>query len=164
MENNNQRNWLIGGVIAIVVIMGLIIWVASSSTGSGNATTTPDGTTSMVSPYGVITLGLGQDGVFPGITIRPVSVAEDSRCNTGVQCIQAGTVRVIVTSTVLGSPTQNTIGIGQTVSVSTFTVALNSVSPYPIAGTKIANSDYRFTFEVHQSIGGSTNTEIQGKG
>lgn len=103
---------------------------------------------------------LGQTGAFSGITIKPLSITEDSRCAKGVQCIQAGTVRVVVTSTPSSGPVENTLKLGQIVPVSTFTVGLTSVDPYPEAGKKISESDYRFTFEVHQSA--NTGTDIKG--
>lgn len=40
------------------------------------------------------TVGVGQRARFGAVVVTPIRVVEDSRCPAGVQCIQAGTVRV----------------------------------------------------------------------
>ncbi|MBX4209443.1 hypothetical protein KW799_02025 [Candidatus Parcubacteria bacterium] len=160
---DNQRNsWIAGVVVLLIIIVGgVYLWRSNANPGNSTATTTPSGSTMML-PYGRTTLGIDQEGVFRGITIRPLSVAEDSRCGAGVQCIQAGTVRVVVRSDLgAGSSRQDTVALGSTTPVSTFTISLISVEPSAKAGAKIADKDYRFTFEVHQNGDGSG---LEGKG
>lgn len=44
--------------------------------------------------FGEVTVGMGDPAHFIGVSLTPLMIAEDSRCPAGVQCIQAGTVRV----------------------------------------------------------------------
>lgn len=164
---NNQRNsWIAGIIIVIILIAIVVIWRLNS----GTSTTTgvnPDGSPSvtdstMMLPYGPVTLALGQEATFQGITIRPLSVAEDSRCSVGVQCIQAGTVRVLVESDLAnGATRQDTLTLGTSTSVDLFTISLTNVDPAREANSTISKADYRFTFDVHQDASG---VGLQGKG
>jgi hypothetical protein len=108
------------------------------------ATTTgqpPSGTVS-------VTARLGQGVSALNMTVTPLAVVEDSRCPTGVQCIQAGTVRVRVRlSSALGASEQ-VVALGGTMTTEAESVKLVSVTPYPSSGSQIASADYRFTFEV----------------
>ncbi|HVU06685.1 MAG TPA: hypothetical protein VHE10_02765 [Candidatus Paceibacterota bacterium] len=162
--DNNQKNYGMWAVVVLIVILvGLSIyfWNTRGASTTPSSTSTPSGT-SMVNPYGTATVGLGQEAVFPGITIIPLSVSEDSRCAAGVQCIWAGTVRVVVRSVLdSGGSQQDVISLGSTTPIDAYTVSLISVEPQAVASTKIADQDYRFTFDVHQNASGVT---LQGKG
>lgn len=110
-----------------------------------------------VLPYGKVTLALGQEAMFKDIRITPLSIIEDSRCPTNVQCIQAGTVRVrtqIVSG--LGTSTE-VIELGKSITTEAETVTLESVTPAKITTREISSSDYRLTFLV------AKRTEAQGK-
>jgi len=158
MDNNTRNTWIAVVVIVILIILGVWLWKANSVPSQPASS----GSTMML-PYGTVTLGLGEQGVFQGITITPLSVVEDSRCNQGVQCVQAGTVRLNVRSDVAATSKsqQDIMKLASTTQVDTFSVSLVSVNPVPQAGNKINNKDYRFTFDVHESASGAG---LQGKG
>jgi len=108
------------------------------------ATSTP----SEVLPYGVATLSMGERAIFKGVTIRPLSVEEDSRCPTGVQCIQAGTVRVKV-EIVSGLGTSTPIiGLGKSITTEAEVITLTATTPHPARDVSIVPNEYRFIFTV----------------
>lgn len=168
MDNQNPSHvgYWVAGVIAVILIIGGVVLWRSNGTSTDDATnaSTTDSTT--VLPYGQVTLGFGQSASFRGITITPLTLAEDSRCATGVQCVWAGTVRVAIRSDLdSGASLQNTITLGSTTPVGTFAISLVSVTPNKQAASTIANSDYRFTFDVHQNGNGAgLGTDLEGKG
>ena len=96
---------------------------------------------------GTVTVALGKHARFVGLDVVPLRIEEDSRCPTGVQCIQAGTVRLAVR-----------IGDGRARSERILTLdkpaelagrgwlSLAAVCPYPQQPGRIARSSYRFTF------------------
>lgn len=168
MDNNNNKGktWAIAVTVLIVaVIVGLIWWTNRDSgqqaSNGSQATTT---TSSMILPYGDATLGIDETGTFSGISITPKAVIEDSRCPSKVQCIQAGTVRIRVASSIsTGASLESTLKLGDApTTIGGFSVALTAVSPYPQNPGSIAASAYRFTFRVHQSVG--DNEGLEGKG
>lgn len=170
----DKKDFIFPGVIlGIVIIVGLGLLLthgstpplisnnaAATSTPDAMATTTPDtGSTTPVTPvhsspaptayypYGTITLALDQPAVFKdGLSIRPVTVTEDSRCPMGVQCIQAGTVKLSLRVNTGNGPKIETIQLGQSVTVGTDTITLDSVSPSHPKSNTILPSSYRFTF------------------
>jgi hypothetical protein len=158
---NTERNYVIGGIIVLIILVGGVYLFSKNrtSTGSNNATSTGANATStgtttggMILPYGRATIGVGETAKFRGISITPMSVIEDSRCPEGVQCIQAGTVRVNVRSTFdNGSGRQDPIRLGSSTTVNTFAITLVTVEPRADADTEIDDNDYEFTFEVRQS-------------
>jgi hypothetical protein len=164
-ENNNNGTWITVAIVVVLLIIGGIYLIRhrTGATGDNNATSTENLTSSAVLPYGQTTVGLGESASFRGITITPTSVAEDSRCPKGVQCIQAGTVRLNVRATLdNGSTSNTTVTLGKAAAVSTFSVTLTAVSPDKQQNKTISGPDYRFTFEVRESAGGTE--ELQGKG
>jgi hypothetical protein len=155
-KSNNAAYYWIGGIVIVAVIAGFIYF--NSGTSKTPTNTGTDGTsdvpapTSMVSPYGSITLKIGETANFRGISITPLKVEEDSRCAKGVQCVWAGTVKVSVRSDLAsGKSSTNMITLGQKTIVDTFTVGLTAVAPDKLASSTISTSDYRLTFDVHQS-------------
>ncbi|HEU0080654.1 MAG TPA: hypothetical protein VFQ72_01340 [Candidatus Paceibacterota bacterium] len=171
MDNQDNREassvgyWVAGIIILIVVIGGIVLWRSNASDTAGTAART--GSTTVL-PYGRTTVAVGQSASFDGITITPLTVAEDSRCAAGVQCVWAGTVRVAVRSDLAaGSSRQDVIALGSTTPIGTFAVSLVSVTPDKRAGVDIASNDYRFTFEVHQNGSGAAvpgAEPLEGKG
>lgn len=99
-------------------------------------------------PFGTTTLTVGEKADFGAVTIRPLSIEEESRCPSDVQCIQAGTVRVkteIVSG--LGTST-DIIALGDFITTEAEKVTFVSARPEPVAGAHIPASAYRLTFEV----------------
>lgn len=117
---------------------------STSHQGSG----TPSGPTSYY-PYGKVTLALNQAAGFKdGLSIRPLAITGDSRCPIDVQCIQAGTVRLSLRTSVDGQSTTRSIGLGETLVIHGNSVTLASVEPARTKDGTISPSAYRFTFVV----------------
>lgn len=109
---------------------------------------TPPEPVSKIWPYGSVNLGLGEIATFKTISIRPLSIEEDSRCPVDVQCIQAGTVRVkiqLVSS--LGTST-SIVKLNQEFTTKGRSITLTNVTPSKNSKVGISNADYRFTFNV----------------
>lgn len=168
----NARDFIFPGVIlALVVVIGIGLLLTHSdqpsllptnlaSSTQAVATSTASATSTApsapVSPanssaqaYGTVTLALGQAAAFAdGVSIRPMRILEDSRCPAGVECIQAGTVKLSFTATAKGKTTAETISIGQSVKIDGDTVTLDTVAPQKTKGSFPEASVYRFTFTV----------------
>ncbi len=102
-------------------------------------TTNPDGTRS-------VTLKVGQTATIDGVTIRIVSVKQDSRCAAGTECFVAGTVQVEAAAEYKGFTKTFTLELNKAYTFYGYAVTLSSVYPAPVKGTQIAPSDYAFTF------------------
>ncbi|MEJ0054045.1 MAG: hypothetical protein WDN10_05005 [bacterium] len=108
----------------------------------------PEPAADPVHAYGSVTISLGQVARFADLYISPLSIEEDSRCPKGVQCIQAGTVRVqLEIGSGLGKSTQVT-KLGDSVTTEAETITFVAANPEPVAGITVAPADYRFTFTV----------------
>lgn len=91
---------------------------------------------------------IGQEVSGLDVSIMPLAVLEDSRCPIGVQCIQAGTVRMRARlSSGLGVALQE-FSIDRPVTTEVEEITLISVNPLPAAGVKIKESDYLFEFKI----------------
>lgn len=160
-QNNSRYYWL-GGIVAVLIIAGIVMAVRGPSDDAAEAETTDS---SLVSPYGVVTLKLGEVANFRGISIRPLSVKEDSRCAKDVQCVWEGTVKLDVESTLDGAGKRtDTLNLGTTHVIDSFAVSLISVNPEAKAGQKIPDADYRFTIQVNQSGSDEGAEGFEGKG
>jgi len=91
---------------------------------------------------------LNQTYTTGSVSITPLSIVEDSRCPSDVQCIQAGTVRVSVRilSGVGGSTM--TIELGKSVTTEAENITLLEVVPAPRSSSPIPPGSYIFTFQV----------------
>ncbi|MBX4189383.1 hypothetical protein KW785_02190 [Candidatus Parcubacteria bacterium] len=154
----NKIYWVIGALI-VIVIAGIYIPRRSQSPAPVATSTTPTAiipnepvatTTPSILPYGSVTLALGETATFADISVTPTAVTEDSRCPKDVQCIQAGTVKVRVTThTVRGTSTQVVI-LDKFVTTAAEKIAFVAVAPDKVSTTKIADADYQFTFDVEK--------------
>ncbi len=114
--------------------------------GTSTATTTATST-----PNQLVSVALNQALSIPTInlTLTPLAIVEDSRCPIGVQCIQAGTVRlrtkVMSTATTTG---EIIFTLSTPVRIGSSTVELAAVAPTTSAGSSIVPANYRFTFQV----------------
>ncbi|MFA5877332.1 MAG: hypothetical protein WC880_03125 [Candidatus Paceibacterota bacterium] len=98
--------------------------------------------------YGAVTIRLGEQIVFEDLSVRVISLEEDSRCPTGVQCIQAGTVRVKV-EIVSGLGTSTPIiGLGKSITTEAEVITLTTTTPYPARDVSIVPNEYQFIFTV----------------
>jgi hypothetical protein len=143
------------GLIALVLValgLGLYIAQKTSQNATGGVVPAPQNTGGqggvVQGVNGLVTLALGQTGQVGNVTITPRAVAEDSRCPSDVQCIQAGTVRVRATVTSgLGTADQVFI-LGEPVTTEAEAVTLVRVEPAKVSTSQIQESEYRFTFKV----------------
>ncbi|MBP6945698.1 MAG: hypothetical protein KBC74_03805 [Candidatus Pacebacteria bacterium] len=98
--------------------------------------------------YGAVTIRLGEQIVFEGLSVKVISLEEDSRCPTGVACIQAGTVRVKV-EIVSGLGTSTPIiSLGKSITTEAEVITLTATTPYPARDMSITKDEYQFTFTV----------------
>jgi hypothetical protein len=89
---------------------------------------------------------LGEDVRLGGLGVRALRLVEDSRCPAGVQCIQAGTVRLAVRITERGSARELVLQLGEPQPLGDGRVlSLASVCPPTTSpGVKLPEASYRF--------------------
>ncbi len=104
-------------------------------------TTTPKGAVTVET-----TLGRKVTPIAEGMT--PMEVIEDSRCPHGVQCIQAGTVRVRVTIETESGTSVEIFSLNGTITTESEIMTLVAVRPEKEARKNIALNDYTFVFRV----------------
>jgi hypothetical protein len=100
----------------------------------------------------------GQEVLVPGYNfkIKFVAVPEDSRCPTGVNCIWAGNVRVLLhVAKAKSKPVKVELDLnprdsphGQTANYGNYKLKLLGVDPYPVDGQQRAAKDYTVTLDV----------------
>lgn len=93
----------------------------------------------------VQTLALGQTGDFGPVNLTPISVDEDSRCPSGVQCIWAGIVRAKVLVEPAGADHAVFATLGQPLGVDGGTLLLEQVTPQRGSTAQIPPNHYSFT-------------------
>lgn len=115
-----------------------------------SACTTPS---SSVPLEGDFELAPGQTVTIAGTghTVTFESVAEDSRCPTGVTCVWAGNARVSLRLGVAGRDTTVALNTGiepRTTRIGDVTLELKAVTPFPQAGTSTPAESYRVTLRA----------------
>jgi hypothetical protein len=91
---------------------------------------------------------IGREASGLNVKVTPLSVVEDSRCPTDVQCIQAGTVRVRATlGSALGTGVQ-IFTLNTPITTEAEIITLFAVTPVKESTKAIAPTDYRFVFKV----------------
>jgi hypothetical protein len=112
--------------------------------------------TRSVAPDQRFDLALGQEVTVEGsdVRIRFVSVAEDSRCPKGEQCITAGNARVIL-EVAVGNQAPfraelNTARGPVEVELDGYRVALEGLAPEPVSGRAVRPADYLVTLSVRR--------------
>jgi hypothetical protein len=95
---------------------------------------------------GHATVALGKQARFGSLLTVPLRIEEDSRCPTGVQCIQAGTVRIAVRISGGGARSENILTLGKPLELAgAGWLSLAAVCPYPAHPGRIERASYRFT-------------------
>jgi hypothetical protein len=94
------------------------------------------------------TMALGERARIGDIVVTPLRIEEDSRCPTGVQCIQAGTVRVAVRIAEAGAAREAVASLGRSLSLAAGRLTLCAVTPYPAHPGRIRPDAYRFSFAL----------------
>lgn len=92
---------------------------------------------------------IGQVSSVLGIMITPLEILEDSRCPSGVQCIQAGTVRVRLKIENGTNAAEQIITLGKSVSTDTTKITLTDVAPAK-SPQPILLTSYLFSFTVEK--------------
>jgi hypothetical protein len=98
--------------------------------------------------HGERSIRLNETAHLADLKVTPTAVLEDSRCPSGVQCIQAGTVRVQARIVDRGGSRTETLSLGVPVALQGRLVALAQACPHPRLDSPIRPSDYRFTLVV----------------
>ena len=101
----------------------------------------------------VQTLTLGQTGDFGSVDLTPISVDQDSRCLSGVQCIWAGTVRLKVQVEPAGADHTVFAMLGQPLGVDGGTLLLEQVTPRRSSTAQIPPSHYSVTIRYTPAAG-----------
>jgi hypothetical protein len=96
----------------------------------------------------MLTARIGQASSVLGIKITPLSIIEDSRCPTDVQCIQAGTVRISATLVSGMGTAIQTFALNVPITTEAEMITLIAVTPEKRSAHEIASGEYRFTFRV----------------
>lgn len=95
-------------------------------------------------------VGPSQAVTIQGVTITPLEVLEDSRCPEDVQCVWAGTLKLLANIRKSSDAFNQVLELGQSVSLGSEEITLISASPDPKAGENIPFEKYRFEFEVEK--------------
>lgn len=102
----------------------------------------------VVTGEGNVTLALGKSGSLLGIVLTPILIEEDSRCPVGVNCIQAGVVRVRTVVEGVSGAQEHVFVIGEPFVVDGQAVTLLEVSPEPLPDMGMILEEYRFKFGI----------------
>ena len=94
---------------------------------------------------------LGHTARLGPLAVTPMTIVEDSRCPTGVQCIQAGTVRLQARIIDLGPDRSTILDLGVPQPLNGGWVSLARVCPYPVHGGTRPPRDYRFLLVLSRS-------------
>ena len=102
------------------------------------------------------TLRVGQQKTTAGgkVRVKLISVMEDSRCPTDVDCVWAGNAKVKVRVFVRGGETKtfelNTSGPDKAGQADAYRVQLESLTPGRKSNKNIRQRDYRVTFSINK--------------
>jgi hypothetical protein len=101
---------------------------------------------------GIGSARLGQRGAIGGVAVTPLRIEEDSRCPTGVQCIQAGTVRLAVRIETRRARRQAVLTLAKPLRLDSGAwLTLCAVTPYPQRPGPVRPARYRFSFAVERA-------------
>ncbi len=138
-----KNNWIIM-ISGLVLVSALLFYVSTLEESKKIIVPKPTTTT----PYGKVTVKIGETTTFPDNSIKLLRVFDESRCPTDVTCIWAGTVKVeILSVSGLGTSTA-TITLGETFTTEAEQITFKEATPYPKSGSTIKQEEYRVTFEV----------------
>ncbi len=157
--NNSKLKWgvfSLFGVLALVAVSFAIvasIYVKDNSIEKAPIYVTPTATNTeqqviKYTPYGKVSLKVGETLYFSGGSIKLIKVSDDSRCPTGVTCIWAGTVKAELQISDGTLTTTHVIDLGKSFNTKTQSISFLSATPYPKQGTSILEKDYTITLEV----------------
>ena len=98
------------------------------------------------------TIALGQVAYVNGLKVRPLSVAEDSRCPINAVCVWAG--RIVVRTEIRGGSWRQirNLELGKPQPIADGSVTLVAVVPAKMAGADADPRAYRFTFDFQGGL------------
>jgi hypothetical protein len=128
----------LSGLTMMVAVAGL----AGACAASNNAPTQPGAASKVTLQPG------SQQTPFTGLYVSLISVSNESRCPTGVQCVWQGDaeVKLGVSSDTLDLTAPITLHTGiepRSAEARGYVIRLDSLKPYPNSQTPIAQGDYR---------------------
>lgn len=97
---------------------------------------------------GTVTLKVNEQGSVFGITLTPLEILEDSRCPIDVQCIQAGTLRVLVRIETPDNTSEQELAFNEVVKTEVSEITLVQVNPITDSASSIDSSEYTLTFKI----------------
>jgi hypothetical protein len=128
----------------IAALVGLGAALAGCAADAGTPPAAPAETAE-----GLAVLALDQRGAIGEVAVTPLRIEEDSRCPTGVQCIQAGTVRVAVRIEAGAARRDIVLTLAEPLALDRGRrLTLAAVCPYPHHPGTIGPAAYRFTFAL----------------
>ena len=91
-----------------------------------------------------------------GLTLKFVTVLEDSRCPEGVQCVWEGNARIELTAAKAGNDRSSfELNTNDRFPVEAqyldYTITLTDLKPYPKAAEQIQMQDYKVALEIRKS-------------
>ena len=93
---------------------------------------------------------LGQVATVDRVRVRPLSVAEDSRCPINALCIWAGRIVIRAEVRAGGRVEIRKLELGKPQPITGGTLTLSSVEPSKVAGVATDPRAYRFTFRFER--------------
>jgi hypothetical protein len=97
---------------------------------------------------GTVTLKINEKGSVFGVTLTPLEILEDSRCPIDVQCIQAGTLRVLVIIETSDNTSEQELAFNEVVNTEDNEITLVQVNPITDSSSSIDSSEYTLTFKI----------------
>ena len=162
---------IFGGIVALIVVGSIIFkYEKPADKGSQSACTKeakicPDGSAvgragpkceftkcPVVKGTAGTMTSLGKTITVEGVLITPTTVVEDSRCPVNVQCIQAGTVRVITRLESEGNKQEVTLTLNTPITFAGKRVELQEVTPVKNTKTAFEKDAYVFKFVVTKAV------------
>jgi hypothetical protein len=105
---------------------------------------------------GASTAALGQRARIADVLVTPTRIVEDSRCPAGVQCIQAGTVRVSAFIVDRRARQEAELALGRPLRLASGRwLTLAAVCPPPRPPSARSRPAYRLTFTLGSSASGA---------
>ncbi len=137
------------GVILVVSVLVAVLWGGSSARPVLSDPLAQDPVQipgEIIVGEGNVTLAFGERGSLDGVVLTPILIEEDSRCPVGVNCIQAGVVRVRTVVEGASGAQEHVFVIGEPFAIDGKAITLLEVSPYPLPDMGMILKEYRFKF------------------
>ena len=155
-----MRTGIVSLILIFILITGIVITffvflshpaLAPTQDTPPSNTQTPqqqDPVAREVRAFGSVELPLKQMAQFDGVSITPLEILEDSRCPVDVQCIWAGTSKVLLqTVSGLGTST-DTLALGDSLTTEAERITFLSIMPERVSTETAKEDEYLLTFEV----------------